>query len=60
MTFAFALALLVTAPPLSFAERVEGTRAALGSTGRLPRATLAHRGGTKRTGMGQEQTKIAI
>jgi hypothetical protein len=28
MTFAFALALLVAAPPLAFAERVEGTRAA--------------------------------
>jgi hypothetical protein len=31
MTFAFVLALLVAAPPLSFGERVEGTRAAEGA-----------------------------
>jgi hypothetical protein len=44
MTFAFALALLVAAPPLAFEKRAEGAPAALGSTSRLPRATLAHEG----------------
>ena len=60
MTFAFALALLVAAPPLAFAERVEGTRAAVGSTSRLPRATLAHVGATKGTGTGQKRTETTI
>jgi hypothetical protein len=47
MTFAFALDLLVAAPPLTFEERAEGAPAALGSTSRLPRTTLAHVGGEK-------------
>jgi len=47
MTFAFALALLIAASPLSFTERVDGARAAVGPTSRLPRATLAHEGRRK-------------
>jgi hypothetical protein len=35
MTFVFALTLLVAAPSLSFAERVEGTRASPGSLARV-------------------------
>jgi hypothetical protein len=60
MTFAFALALLVAAPPLAFEERAEGAPAALGPTSRLLRATLAHEGGRKGTGMGQKKTETAI